>query len=112
LRHRLRLPHGRVGKGAGAMTTTRERAARLRRRPRSAEITTPPAGTVLPDHARTGAPDVPVTSATPRLPRPGPAPAQQPPDAGPAPTVDLHVHALHAHCSPVCGSRLSITAIS
>ncbi|CAL9436307.1 sensor histidine kinase [Streptomyces sp. enrichment culture] len=49
------------------MTTTRERAARLRRRPRSAEITTPPTGTVLPDHARTGAPDVPVTSATPRV---------------------------------------------
>ncbi|WP_432057229.1 sensor histidine kinase [Streptomyces sp. bgisy022] len=53
------------------MTTTRERAARLRRRPRSAEITTPPAGTVLPDHARTGAPDVPVTSATPRVPGAG-----------------------------------------
>ncbi|MEU3946290.1 histidine kinase [Streptomyces sp. NPDC029526] len=53
------------------MTTTRERAARLRRRPRSAEITTPPAGTVLPDHARTGAPDVPVTTATPRVPGAG-----------------------------------------
>src|SRR5690606_33453144 len=112
LRHRLRLPHGRVGKGAGAMTTTRERAARLRRRPRSAEITTPPAGTVLPDHARTGAPDVPVTSATPRLPRPGPAPAQQPPDAGPAPTVDLQVNALQALCRQVFGFRLAMIALA
>ncbi|MFE9772692.1 histidine kinase [Streptomyces sp. NPDC005931] len=53
----------------------------LRRRPRPAEITTPPAGTVLPDHVRTGAPDIPVTSVTPALP-PGwdPAPAGHPPD--------------------------------
>ncbi|NEC30102.1 two-component sensor histidine kinase [Streptomyces sp. SID8111] len=96
------------------MTTTRERAARLRRRPRSAEITTPPAGTVLPDHARTGAPDVPVTSATPRLPRPapGPTPAQQPPDAGPALTVDLQVNALQALCRQVFGFRLAMIALA
>ncbi|WP_030929640.1 sensor histidine kinase [Streptomyces sp. NRRL S-646] len=56
------------------MATTEERAGReertrlLRRRPRTPEITTPPAGTVLPPHARTGAPDIPVTSATPQLP--------------------------------------------
>ncbi|WP_103544376.1 sensor histidine kinase [Streptomyces sp. SM1] len=51
------------------MTTTRERT-RLLRRPAAGppEITTPPAGTVLPPSARTGAPDVPVTSVTPMLP--------------------------------------------
>lgn len=53
------------------MPTTRARLGRLRRRgaaERPPEITTPPAGTVLPAHARTGAPDIPVTSATPALP--------------------------------------------
>ncbi|MGW0474006.1 histidine kinase [Streptomyces coeruleorubidus] len=52
------------------MALTEERNGLLRRR-RAAnppEITTPPAGTVLPVHARTGAPDVPVTSVTPALP--------------------------------------------
>ncbi|MFI8087182.1 sensor histidine kinase [Streptomyces sp. NPDC086080] len=50
------------------MTTTRERT-RLRRRPaKPPEITTPPAGTILPPHARTGAPDIPVTTVTPALP--------------------------------------------
>ncbi|GAB2867027.1 hypothetical protein GCM10027074_38100 [Streptomyces deserti] len=39
-----------------------------RRRPTAPEITTPPAGTVLPAHVRTGAPDIPVTSVTPALP--------------------------------------------
>ncbi|WP_237525058.1 histidine kinase [Streptomyces sp. SID5643] len=51
---------------------TGERTALLGRRRRRAErtpeITTPPAGTVLPAHVRTGAPDVPVTSVTPALP--------------------------------------------
>ncbi|MEV7062516.1 histidine kinase [Streptomyces collinus] len=41
---------------------------RRRRAERTPEITTPPAGTVLPAHVRTGAPDVPVTSVTPALP--------------------------------------------
>ncbi|MFJ2927666.1 sensor histidine kinase [Streptomyces massasporeus] len=50
------------------MSMTGERTGRLRRRPRTPEITTPPAGTVLPAHVRTGAPDIPVTSATPALP--------------------------------------------
>ncbi|MFJ6126596.1 sensor histidine kinase [Streptomyces griseoviridis] len=53
------------------MPTTRPRLGRLRRRGTSGkptEITTPPAGTVLPAHARTGAPDIPVTSVTPALP--------------------------------------------
>ena len=62
------------------MATTEEREGRekrrrlLPRRPRTPEITTPPAGTVLPPHARTGARDIPVTSATPALP-PGWEPA-------------------------------------
>ncbi|MFE4048262.1 histidine kinase [Streptomyces sp. YIM B13518] len=56
------------------MTTTGERTGLFRRAPRPSEITTPPTGTVLPPHARTGAPDVPVTSATPALP-PGWEPA-------------------------------------
>ena len=56
------------------MTTTKERTGLLRRRPKPPEITTPPAGTVLPAHVRTGAPDIPVTSATPALP-PGWEPA-------------------------------------
>ncbi|MFJ9901357.1 sensor histidine kinase [Streptomyces sp. NPDC101152] len=50
------------------MATTRERTGLLRRRPRTPEITTPPAGTVLPPHVRTGASDIPVTSVTPALP--------------------------------------------
>lgn len=54
------------------MSMTGERTGLLGRRRRRAEqtpeITTPPAGTVLPAHVRTGAPDVPVTSATPALP--------------------------------------------
>ncbi|MGA5359109.1 histidine kinase [Streptomyces purpurascens] len=50
------------------MSMTGERAGLLRRRPKTPEITTPPAGTVLPSHVRTGAPDIPVTSVTPALP--------------------------------------------
>ncbi|GAA2243865.1 sensor histidine kinase [Streptomyces indiaensis] len=54
------------------MSMTEERTGLLGRRRRRAErtpeITTPPAGTVLPAHVRTGAPDVPVTSVTPALP--------------------------------------------
>ncbi|WP_234353042.1 sensor histidine kinase [Streptomyces sp. NRRL B-1140] len=54
------------------MSMTGERTRLLGRRRRRAdqtpEITTPPAGTVLPAHVRTGAPDVPVTSVTPALP--------------------------------------------
>ncbi|GGV65819.1 hypothetical protein GCM10010294_18690 [Streptomyces griseoloalbus] len=61
------------------MTTTGERTGRrtrlLRRPAKPAVITTPPAGTVLPEYARTGAPDVPVTTATPALP-PGWEPAE------------------------------------
>ncbi|MFE9307310.1 histidine kinase [Streptomyces sp. NPDC006706] len=57
------------------MATTEERTGLLRRRPRIPEITTPPAGTVLPAHVRTGAPDIPVTSVTPALP-PGWEPAE------------------------------------
>ncbi|MCI3272779.1 sensor histidine kinase [Streptomyces cylindrosporus] len=59
------------------MATTREVSGLLWRRPKAPEITTPPTGTVLPDHARTGAPDVPVTSVTPALP-PGWVPADAP----------------------------------
>ncbi|MET7291950.1 histidine kinase [Streptomyces griseoloalbus] len=68
------------------MTTTGERTGRrtrlLRRPAKPAEITTPPAGTVLPEYARTGAPDIPVTTATPALP-PGwePATPAQPNEA-------------------------------
>ncbi|GGW88906.1 hypothetical protein GCM10010383_17690 [Streptomyces lomondensis] len=54
------------------MSMTGERSGLLGRRRRRVEkppeITTPPAGTVLPAHVRTGAPDVPVTSVTPALP--------------------------------------------
>ncbi|MGW3727406.1 sensor histidine kinase [Streptomyces sp. NPDC000851] len=48
--------------------TMKEGAGLLRRRPKLPEITTPPAGTVLPAHVRSGAPDIPVTSVTPALP--------------------------------------------
>ncbi|MFJ9537760.1 sensor histidine kinase [Streptomyces sp. NPDC101225] len=82
------------------MATTSERTGLLRRRPKTPEITTPPAGTVLPAHVRTGAADIPVTSVTPALP-PGwePAgvrlagvPAQPDPrGAGPAPAPDAAV---------------------
>ena len=65
------------------MSTTKERARLLRRRPKTPEITTPPAGTVLPAHVRTGAPDIPVTYATPALP-PGWVRAEAPVKAGPA----------------------------
>ena len=51
-----------------ATTDERGRTRLLRRRPRPTEITTPPAGTVLPDHVRSGATDIPVTSVTPALP--------------------------------------------
>ncbi|MBK3575215.1 two-component sensor histidine kinase, partial [Streptomyces sp. MBT65] len=51
-----------------ATTEGRERTRLLRRRPGPTEITTPPAGTVLPDHVRSGATDIPVTSVTPALP--------------------------------------------
>lgn len=57
------------------MTTTRERTGLFRRAAELSDITTPPAGTVLPPRTRTGAPDVPVTSATPALP-PGWEPAE------------------------------------
>ncbi|WP_416964713.1 ATP-binding cassette domain-containing protein, partial [Streptomyces sp. Agncl-13] len=51
-----------------ATTDERERTGLLRRRPKPTEITTPPAGTVLPDHVRSGATDIPVTTVTPALP--------------------------------------------
>ncbi|MFJ6083845.1 sensor histidine kinase [Streptomyces sp. NPDC092369] len=47
---------------------TKERTRLLRRRTRAAAITTPPVGTVLAPHARTGSADIVVTSATPALP--------------------------------------------
>src|SRR5690606_2597365 len=95
LRHRLRLDHGRVGRGRDTMTTTRERTRPRRRPARPAEITTPPAGTILPPHAGTGAPDIPVAWVTPALP-PGWEPAgrtraaaaadgTEPPQGPPAP---------------------------
>ncbi|MFJ5729530.1 sensor histidine kinase [Streptomyces paradoxus] len=56
----------RTGERAGERTGLLGR--RRRRAERTPEITTPPAGTVLPAHVRTGAPDVPVTSVTPALP--------------------------------------------
>ncbi|CAL9567525.1 hypothetical protein SUDANB176_04771 [Streptomyces sp. enrichment culture] len=65
------------------MTTTGERTGLLRRHPGPPEITTPPAGTVLPEYARTGAPDIPVTSVTPALP-PGWEPAVGEGTDGPA----------------------------
>ncbi|MEW2611588.1 ATP-binding protein [Streptomyces sp. NPDC047880] len=64
------------------MSTTQERTRLLRLRPRTPEITTPPAGTVLPAHVRTGAPDIPVTYATPALP-PGWVRADAPASTGP-----------------------------
>lgn len=77
------------------MTTTRERTRRLRRPAKPSEITTPPAGTVLPPHTRTGASDIPVTSATPALPpgwepvvsahEPHAADGAEPPPGPPAP---------------------------
>ncbi|MGP4089250.1 sensor histidine kinase [Streptomyces sp. KR55] len=48
--------------------TMKEGTGLLRRRPKLPEITTPPTGTVLPAHVRSGAPDIPVTSVTPALP--------------------------------------------
>ncbi|CAL9298984.1 sensor histidine kinase [Streptomyces sp. SudanB52_2052] len=64
------------------MSTTKDRTGLLRRRPKMPEITTPPAGTVLPVHVRTGAPDIPVTYATPALP-PGWVRADTPVATGP-----------------------------
>ncbi|MFF6951531.1 sensor histidine kinase [Streptomyces iakyrus] len=52
----------------GERTGLLGRRLRRRRAEQTPEITTPPAGTVLPAHVRTGAPDVPVTSVTPALP--------------------------------------------
>ena len=62
------------------MATTEERTGLLRRRPKTPEITTPPAGTVLPDSVRSGATDIPVTSVTPARARLSgvPAPPAQP----------------------------------
>ncbi|WP_030165821.1 sensor histidine kinase [Streptomyces sp. NRRL S-813] len=72
------------------MTTTEaqgtHRTGLLRRRPRIPEITTPPAGTVLPAHVRTGAPDIPVTSATPALP-PALPPGWEPADGDAPPPL-------------------------
>ncbi|WP_431985976.1 sensor histidine kinase [Streptomyces griseoflavus] len=125
------------------MTTTRERT-RLLRRPVPAEpseITTPPAGTVLPPYARTGAPDIPVTSVTPVLPpgwapagrAPAPAPAPASADAGgpvpgtpagdadarpagsrtpPAPDAQIQANALQALCRQVFGFRLAMIAVA
>ncbi|MET7680314.1 histidine kinase [Streptomyces sp. NPDC005423] len=110
------------------MTTTAERKGLLRRRPKTTEITGPPVGTVLPDHVRTGAADIPVTSVTPALP-PGWAPTgpdrpgdPQGPSAsgGPAKTADpaddrtipIQVSALQAMCRQVFGFRLAMIALA
>ncbi|MFJ2904633.1 sensor histidine kinase [Streptomyces sp. NPDC087212] len=92
------------------MTTTRERLGLARRRPRTPEITTPPPGTVLTAHTRTGAPDIPVTSATPALPpgwepaaapstpfTPAPAPSPAPP---PFPTPGAATPVGHPETAP------------
>ncbi|MFE6284802.1 histidine kinase [Streptomyces sp. NPDC057877] len=98
----------------------------LRRRPRTAkppEITTPPAGTVLPVQARTGAPDIPVTSATPALPKErertvGPvapdARHSHPLPVAPASdsTLPIQVNALQAMCRQVFGFRLAMIALA
>ncbi|MFI8229467.1 sensor histidine kinase [Streptomyces sp. NPDC085900] len=115
------------------MATTKERGGPPRRRPRTARITTPPTGTVLPDHARTGAPDVPVTSVTPALPpgwvlaeTPAPLPAvprqatktappapAAPADAAPeAPALSIQVNALQAMCRQVFAFRLAMIALA
>ncbi|WP_247695657.1 sensor histidine kinase [Streptomyces sp. B93] len=89
----------------------------LRRRSRitkSPEITTPPAGTVLPARARTGAPDIPVTSATPALPEreevPDSQPAQ-PPDSDKS-ALPIQINALQAMCRQVFGFRLAMIALA
>ncbi|WP_149547397.1 sensor histidine kinase [Streptomyces marokkonensis] len=124
------------------MTTTRERTRLLRRPAKPSEITTPPAGTVLPPYARTGAPDVPVTSVTPALPPgwepaaadgaeprqgppaaddasrtgdAGPRPAEggtHPPHPAPAPDVQIQVNALQALCRQAFGFRLAMIALA
>lgn len=122
--------------GAGGLPGTRTRL--LRRRPRAPLITTPPTGTVLPAHARTGAPDIPVTTATPALPpgreaapedaRPATEAPGQPPAPGgtgrvgtaprtrpeppPSPTLAIQVNALQAMCRQVFGFRLAMIALA
>jgi signal transduction histidine kinase len=115
------------------MTTTEERTGLLRRRPKAPEITTPPAGTVLPAHVRTGAPDIPVTSVTP-VPPPGREPAtplpgavprqptgrtatdgERPPQGPPALPPDpekLQIRALQAMCRHVFAFRLAMIALA
>ncbi|MFJ8140091.1 sensor histidine kinase [Streptomyces sp. NPDC096013] len=110
------------------MATTGERTGRLRRRPRPTEITTPPAGTVLPDHVRSGATDIPVTSVTPALPPgwvptglPGvPSPARQPeaerlaadggdaPQGPPAPDGDSDTGGAAASHTPADGREVAL----
>ncbi|MER7402132.1 histidine kinase [Streptomyces sp. NPDC000070] len=90
------------------MSLTEERNGLLRRRRRAAnppEITTPPAGTVLPVHARTGAPDVPVTSVTPALPpgweaAGGSEGGVSAPGPGPTPAAGSSGQAGHANGEP------------
>ncbi|MEZ3182433.1 two-component sensor histidine kinase [Streptomyces pimonensis] len=78
------------------MTATGGRTGLFRRAPRPSKITAPPTDTVPPPHARTGAPDVPATTASPpgrepaagtrpRLPGPSAAGGAEPPQGPPAP---------------------------
>nr|WP_251074511.1 histidine kinase [Streptomyces sp. ISL-12] len=89
------------------MGTTWRRPGPPRRRPRAPEITGPPVGTVLPDHVRTGAADVPVTSATPPLPVP-----EKVEEAPRTPGIGLQVNALQAMCRQVFGFRLAMIAVA
>ncbi|MEU7378988.1 histidine kinase [Streptomyces sp. NPDC042207] len=96
------------------MATTEERTGLLRRRPRIPEITTPPAGTVLPAHVRTGAPDIPVTSVTPELPpgwepvepsrRPSAADGERAPQGPPATGDDGRTSGVGKNPDPVDGA--------
>ncbi|MEV6478985.1 histidine kinase [Streptomyces sp. NPDC051576] len=83
-----------------ATTDERERTGLLRRRPKPPEITTPPAGTVLPDHVRSGASDIPVTTVTPALP-PGWVPAGSPLPGVPRPPAEPRLEQLPAEAAPV-----------
>ena len=91
-----------------ATTNERERTGLLRRRPRPTEITTPPAGTVLPDDVRSGAADIPVTSVTPARARLSgvPAPPEQPGKLTPQQNADVVAHILSVNGFPAGAAEL------
>ncbi|WP_458245441.1 sensor histidine kinase [Streptomyces sp. MAI_2237] len=116
------------------MAMTKERGGPPWRRPRTARsrITAQPAGTVVADRARTGAPDAPVPALPPALPSgwvltrtpaplpavprqpariasPTPAPAE---DAPRPPALSLQVNALQAMCRQVFAFRLAMIALA